>query len=97
MELYDFPVTKRLTIIKTEERTSAGVKSGERRRAQRRLSIGRRLNERRQPETLADREAEEQRGANERRGLAQRRRLFDRRSGIRLLDLTNIDLSELDS
>ncbi|MEP6800808.1 MAG: hypothetical protein ABJC07_02640 [Acidobacteriota bacterium] len=90
-------MARRLTIISTAERAPVGEKPGERRRSQRRLSIGRRLNERRNPETLADRDAEELRQANERRGLAQRRRLFDRRSGIRLLDLTNIDLSELDS
>lgn len=103
--LYDSAVAKRLTLVSTEERISAPekadersvVKTDERRKAQRRLSIGRRLQERRSPETPPESERDEQRRPNERRGLAQRRRLLDRRSGIRLLDLTNIDLSELDS
>ena len=106
--LYDFEVVKRLTVIAAKA-SSSGAKSSsgtkadsgapktrERRRAQRRLSIGRRLNERRTGDTPSEL-AEDMRRVNERRGLAQRRRLLDRRSGIRLLDLTNIDLSELDS
>ncbi|MEO8190107.1 MAG: hypothetical protein ABI682_07170 [Acidobacteriota bacterium] len=90
-------MTRRLTLVSAEERTAGGEKPEERRKAQRRLSIGRRLNERRNPETPAELDAENQRRPNERRGLSSRRRLLDRRSGIRLLDLTNIDLSELDS
>ncbi|MFN2633771.1 MAG: hypothetical protein ABR610_10175 [Thermoanaerobaculia bacterium] len=101
-------MAKRLTVISTKTssggaKPSNGGKSDptapkirERRRAQRRLSIGRRLNERRTSDTPSEL-AEDMRRVNERRGVAQRRRLLDRRSGIRLLDLTNIDLSELDS
>ncbi|MEP6769725.1 MAG: hypothetical protein ABJC61_13720 [Acidobacteriota bacterium] len=101
-------MAKRLTVIPAKASSSpakssngtksdpAAPKTRERRRAQRRLSIGRRLNERRTGDTPSEL-AEDMRRVNERRGLAQRRRLFDRRSGIRLLDLTNIDLSELDS
>ncbi len=98
-------MAKRVTLVSTEERISTPekgdersvVKTDERRQAQRRLSIGRRLQERRSPETPPESERDEHRRPNERRGLAQRRRLLDRRTGIRLLDLTNIDLSELDS
>ena len=101
-------MAKRLTIISAKTSSSgakpsnggksdpAAPKTKERRRTQRRLSIGRRLNERRTGDTPSEL-AEDMRRVNERRGLAQRRRLLDRRSGIRLLDLTNIDLSELDS
>lgn len=96
-------MVKRLTVIPTDAAVQARI-SGERRRHQRRLSIGRRLGEIRRAsvpsdQTLSEEERppEQQRQSVERRGMAPRRRLTDRRSGARVFDLTNLDLSELDS
>lgn len=78
----------------------AKPKTDERRQLQRRLSIGRRVTGTRRdddPVVLPDPLFEDHRQPSERRGMAARRRLSDRRSGVRLLDLTNLDLSELDS
>ncbi len=80
--------------------TPGKPKVAERREQQRRLSIGRRVTGTRRdgdPVTLPDPLFEDHRHPSERRGMAVRRRLSDRRSGVRLLDLTNLDLSELDS
>lgn len=97
-------MVKRLTIIPTDAAVRGRI-SGERRMHQRRLSIGRRLGENRratsapsgQPLSQEQNQPAEQRQRAERRGIAPRRRLADRRSGARVFDLRNLDLSELDS
>jgi len=96
---------KRLIVIKPEapppaapkKEVSPGAPSSDRRRMQRRRSIGRRVNEtRRATPVPQDPLFAEQRDKSERRGRAQRRRR-ERRAGIRVMDLTNLDLSEMDS
>ena len=94
---------KRLTVIPTDAAVRGKV-SGERRMRQRRLSISRRLGENRRGsvpsgQTLSEeqKQPEQQRQRAERRGIAPRRRLADRRSGARVFDLRNLDLSDLDS
>ena len=96
-------MVKRLTIIPTDAAVRGRI-SGERRMHQRRLSIGRRLGESRrasapsgQPLSQEQNQPAQQRQRAERRGIAPRRRLADRRSGARVFDLRNLDLSELDS
>lgn len=90
---------KRLTLV--PHKTILGPLSkpiGERRKRQRRLSIGRRVVEVRRGIAPADDPLfADQRERIERRGRAPRRRLGDRRAGIRMMDLRNLDLSELDS
>lgn len=97
---------KRLTVVPgsrteppegaPERRTSPRL---ERRKSQRRLEVARRIYGERRVLDLApppDVLFVDSRSGRERRGLSSRRRLRDRRSGVRSLDLTSLDLSELD-
>ena len=91
---------KRLTVIPptpAPPKTPA-ISESERRRRQRRLSIGRRvIEERRHVPAPEDPLFADQRERTERRRQAPRRKRAERRSGVRLFDLTKLDLSDLDS
>ena len=71
----------------------------ERRMAQRRKQIARRVNPDRRISLNPIRDAfyVDSRSGAERRMVAVRRRVTDRRHGVRKIDLTNLDLSELDN
>lgn len=70
----------------------------ERRQLQRRRSIARRILPDRRTSMFPEIDPlfAEIRSGNERRATAQRRSQGDRRAGVRKMDLTNLDLSELD-
>ncbi|HEY6050491.1 MAG TPA: hypothetical protein VIZ58_04525 [Thermoanaerobaculia bacterium] len=79
----------------------------ERRHAQRRLAIGRRVSETRreieitrgdafEERLVTERLFDERRRRSDRRGLAPRRKLPERRAGVAVFDLRDLDLSELD-
>jgi len=86
---------KRLSIVFRE--TDGHAPSSERRLFQRRLGIPRRVQGRRRVgRAAADSFFADHRAPSDRRGVAVRRRLADRRTGLRVLDLRNLDLTGLE-
>jgi hypothetical protein len=83
--------------VRAEERRKQP--RAERRMAQRRKQIARRVNPDRRISLNPIRDAffVDSRSGVERRMVGVRRRVTDRRHGVRKIDLTNLDLSELDN
>ena len=72
--------------------------AAERRKRQRRLSLGRRVvDDRRKAPAPPDPIFADQREGIRHRANAARRKRSDRRAGVRLYDLRKLDLSEMDS
>ncbi len=92
---YDEDVTKRLSVVFRQ--TDGRAPATERRLFQRRLGIARRVQASRRLSVVSDdHRFEEHRRPSDRRGLAVRRRIADRRTGLRVLDLRNLDLTGLE-
>ncbi|MEO8432477.1 MAG: hypothetical protein ABI592_13275 [Acidobacteriota bacterium] len=88
-------MTKRLSVVFRQ--TDGRAPAVERRLFQRRLGIARRVQgSRRLGVEVSDRPFDGIRRPFDRRGIAARRRMLDRRTGLRVLDLRNLDLTGLE-